>query len=283
VAGARVASSNGVATNLTVRQSLDLAQDSSNVPLRWYVNGYWNTLQPGPYNDGTYSWTLPARDGELAITDDISSAVATTLPRSGAVASNFTAFSDLIIYNISEPYLKWVQPGGYTNTLRPQNTDDSADYLIPPGGGTLALRADVYAATNVQPSVGFLTITNSRTYSLNTSYSMITNWLVRATNAIAGSTSNMTVSVAGWYDVAFQVSFDGTASSPHYEFELYTNSIAVDDISFERDTSSTLTGSASALGAIYLPAGTTMDIRAKADSAQTATILKAQFRTHLIR
>ena len=133
------------------------------------------------------------------------------------------------------------------------------------------------------PGAGFLAITNAHVYAMTNTYQLVTNWLTITTNLTVASTTNLTLKEAGYWEIGFQISFDGAATTPHYEFEVWTNGAACDAISFERDTPYTASGSGSAMGILYLPADTVVDLRGKADGEVAATILKAQFKAELIR
>lgn len=122
------------------------------------------------------------------------------------------------------------------------------------------------------PPFAFFSITNPAIYSVTTNYQTLTNWSIQTTNTINVTASNVTTINEGWYTTDAQFSVDDTNI---YEFAIFTNG-------FENGSGS-CKGASFLFGPVYLGTNTSLDIRVKADSAATATILKAQWRVAQFR
>jgi len=118
------------------------------------------------------------------------------------------------------------------------------------------------------------------TQTPNTSYALMNQWAADGASSSgvtpANASNKITVSFAGHYLVAFQVSFAGSNSSI-VDAQVFWNGVAQTQITVKRKlgASGADVGSASAIGIIDVTSGTTdIDLRVKCDGAADVFDLK---------
>lgn len=162
---------------------------------------------------------------------------------------------------------------------------ESAAWKIPNGigvnlGSGVAPSGDLHVDGEIlsnTPSVGYLKYTNDTGYvfATTTSWQDITNMTAAATSGITTTTTNMTVTIGGFYEVSLEQSGQGVATNPEYQFGIATNDVIVTQA--YRSTGSTGSGSSSVSWVGQLSNTDVITARVKSDGSNNYTFKSISF------
>jgi len=133
--------------------------------------------------------------------------------------------------------------------------------------------------TNIVHPYGTLMLVGDETFSLATNgvYASVTNYDQISVSGFTGNvvTGFLTNQNAGFYNVVLSISFNGSGGAGDiFEGGLFTNNVEASTIEWIRKTGSTDTGSAAAVGTLYLPANTPCNFRIQNTAATGNITLK---------
>jgi len=147
-------------------------------------------------------------------------------------------------------------------------------------GGVAML--NVNGKVTATPCCGQLFMDGTQEQNLIATYRFITNMTATNCVGVSSTDSNLTISVAGYYYCAFNVSFEGGVQPEEYEFAVHVDGVEADNVEAQRKTSNNDIGSCGGNGLLYLPNGDeVVDLRGKSlDPAAAFDPNKVQLALH---